>query len=166
MTTSVIRNSWPCAKPTGEASRSPRRASLLQSPSGRVKLLPPQASSLKPQPNNHPAGGHDRIRSLRIRPRGRSPHDTDAESGQRQQQRLCKRGIGNHPNQQSGSHHPPHDQCEHLHGLVEHDRGGETFSGIARKFHPHWEGWELVDKGDIKSSAVKQMVHNFYYFNF
>lgn len=26
------------------------------------------------------------------------------------------------------------------------DVGGETFRGIARKFHPSWEGWKYVDK--------------------
>jgi len=25
------------------------------------------------------------------------------------------------------------------------DRGGETVAGIARRFHPFWEGWALVD---------------------
>lgn len=25
------------------------------------------------------------------------------------------------------------------------DRGGETYKGIARKFHPHWHGWAIVD---------------------
>lgn len=26
------------------------------------------------------------------------------------------------------------------------DRGGETYKGIARKMHPKWEGWALIDK--------------------
>lgn len=35
------------------------------------------------------------------------------------------------------------------------DPGGETFMGIARKFHPDWEGWEIIDiykdaEGDLK----------------
>jgi len=25
------------------------------------------------------------------------------------------------------------------------DRGGETYKGIARKFHPKWEGWIVID---------------------
>lgn len=25
------------------------------------------------------------------------------------------------------------------------DRGGETYKGIARKFHPNWEGWSSID---------------------
>ena len=26
------------------------------------------------------------------------------------------------------------------------DPGGETFMGIARNFHPDWEGWDIIDK--------------------
>ncbi|NJD23141.1 MAG: hypothetical protein FIA82_10815 [Melioribacter sp.] len=26
------------------------------------------------------------------------------------------------------------------------DKGGETYRGIARKFHPEWEGWKIVDE--------------------
>lgn len=26
------------------------------------------------------------------------------------------------------------------------DRGGETYKGIARKYHTTWEGWKIVDK--------------------
>ena len=25
------------------------------------------------------------------------------------------------------------------------DRGGETYKGVARKFHPNWDGWEFID---------------------
>ena len=25
------------------------------------------------------------------------------------------------------------------------DAGGETYRGIARVYHPHWVGWELID---------------------
>lgn len=28
------------------------------------------------------------------------------------------------------------------------DKGGETYCGIARKYHPSWEGWQIID--DIK----------------
>lgn len=28
---------------------------------------------------------------------------------------------------------------------VEGDRGGETYCGIARNFHPNWEGWAQID---------------------
>ncbi len=26
------------------------------------------------------------------------------------------------------------------------DTGGETYRGIARRFHPYWQGWQIVDK--------------------
>jgi len=26
------------------------------------------------------------------------------------------------------------------------DKGGETYKGIARNFHPEWEGWKIIDK--------------------
>ena len=26
------------------------------------------------------------------------------------------------------------------------DRGGETYFGISRKYHPHWEGWIIIDE--------------------
>ena len=26
------------------------------------------------------------------------------------------------------------------------DRGGETYKGIARKFHANWEGWQLIEE--------------------
>lgn len=55
------------------------------------------------------------------------------------------------------------------------DRGGETFKGIARKYHPTWSGWELVDSMKSKpqfpscalSSPVVQLhVDKFYKSNF
>lgn len=27
------------------------------------------------------------------------------------------------------------------------DKGGQTFAGVSRKFHPDWEGWRLIDAG-------------------
>ena len=27
-----------------------------------------------------------------------------------------------------------------------HDRGGETYAGIARNFHPRWPGWRIIDE--------------------
>lgn len=32
------------------------------------------------------------------------------------------------------------------------DRGGETWKGIARKMHPDWEGWAIIDQ--IKRSVI------------
>lgn len=33
----------------------------------------------------------------------------------------------------------------------EKDRGGETYKGIARKFHASWLGWEIIDKAKINN---------------
>ena len=56
------------------------------------------------------------------------------------------------------------------------DLGGETYNGIARKYHPKWAGWALVDK--VKktnktpaainkvlraSDEMKQHIKDFYY---
>lgn len=50
-----------------------------------------------------------------------------------------------------------------------HDRGGETYKGIARKHHPTWEGWTVIDKlktkEEIPNSNNKEllpMVKSFY----
>lgn len=49
------------------------------------------------------------------------------------------------------------------------DRGGETYRGIARKFHPTWVGWRIIDKisdkktGQIfKNSELDKLVLSFY----
>jgi lysozyme family protein len=36
----------------------------------------------------------------------------------------------------------------HEGGYANHpaDKGGETYKGVARKFHPNWDGWSIVDK--------------------
>lgn len=34
------------------------------------------------------------------------------------------------------------------------DRGGETYRGIARKFHPSWVGWRLIDEEKRKRSSL------------
>ena len=66
------------------------------------------------------------------------------------------------------------------------DRGGETYKGISRKYHPDWDGWEIVDmaktrfdgisalkKGDVTpvlgkayQQKLEQLVRNFYYEKF
>ncbi len=33
------------------------------------------------------------------------------------------------------------------------DKGGETYRGIARKFHPDWDGWIIFDKEKESSSS-------------
>jgi len=39
------------------------------------------------------------------------------------------------------------------------DRGGETYDGISRRWHPEWKGWELLDAG---KPVPDQMVRDFY----
>lgn len=45
---------------------------------------------------------------------------------------------------------------------VSGDRGGQTYAGIARKFHPDWEGWKLIDAGDMESLELSRLVRSFY----
>jgi len=40
------------------------------------------------------------------------------------------------------------------------DRGGLTYAGISRKFHPDWEGWKHIDAGSTPST---QLVRDFYH---
>lgn len=42
---------------------------------------------------------------------------------------------------------------------IANDKGGQTYAGIARKFHPDWQGWKAVDIGQIPSS---DLVRGFY----
>jgi len=43
------------------------------------------------------------------------------------------------------------------------DRGGETFNGISRVFHPEWKGWIKLDKTDFKSMVdLDNEVKDFY----
>ncbi|WP_066632789.1 glycosyl hydrolase 108 family protein, partial [Labilibacter marinus] len=35
------------------------------------------------------------------------------------------------------------------------DRGGETYMGITRNLHPHWEGWNFVDAYKIMHGIIK-----------
>jgi len=37
------------------------------------------------------------------------------------------------------------------------DRGGETYRGIARKRHPDWEGWQIVDRLKLESDFPKNL---------
>lgn len=32
---------------------------------------------------------------------------------------------------------------------IKQDRGGQTYAGISRKFHPHWPGWSYIDRGQV-----------------
>ena len=33
------------------------------------------------------------------------------------------------------------------------DRGGETYKGVSRKYHPTWEGWKILDQVKIKNDT-------------
>lgn len=53
------------------------------------------------------------------------------------------------------------------------DRGGETYAGISRKYHPKWEGWSIVDackplkhNQKIDSTSLASMVKQFYYYGY
>ena len=39
------------------------------------------------------------------------------------------------------------------------DRGGQTYAGIARNFHPDWHGWPFIDRKEIPPTVV---VREFY----
>jgi lysozyme family protein len=57
-------------------------------------------------------------------------------------------------------------------GYVNHadDKGGETYAGIARNFHPTWEGWKTIDaikqgraiKRNEKFPTLNNLVTNFF----
>ena len=40
------------------------------------------------------------------------------------------------------------------------DRGGETYCGISRRFHPDWEGWKIVDSYEDKDKLKHDKVLN------
>ena len=42
------------------------------------------------------------------------------------------------------------------------DKGGQTYAGIARKFHPDWSGWKLIDQGITEDVTLTQLVRGFY----
>lgn len=37
------------------------------------------------------------------------------------------------------------------------DKGGETYAGIARNFHPSWRGWSIVDNYKKSQHSVKKL---------
>lgn len=56
-----------------------------------------------------------------------------------------------------------------------HDRGGETFRGISRRFHPDWSGWSMIDHYKShpdwpgiaeNDQAIEDKVAQFYLNNF
>lgn len=46
------------------------------------------------------------------------------------------------------------------------DRGGQTYAGIARNFHPNWPGWPCIDKNDLLNPGLSAQVRSFYHENF
>ena len=40
------------------------------------------------------------------------------------------------------------------------DRGGETFCGISRKFHPDWAGWEYLDRYSVAEKRKLKLQDN------
>ena len=42
---------------------------------------------------------------------------------------------------------------------VKDDRGGATYAGIARNFHPGWPGWRVIDQGETPPA---DLVRQFY----
>jgi len=45
---------------------------------------------------------------------------------------------------------------------VQGDRGGQTYAGIARKFHPGWFGWRYIDNNDLDNLELSKAVREFY----
>ncbi len=46
------------------------------------------------------------------------------------------------------------------------DRGGMTYAGIARNYHPNWKGWSIIDRNDMENTELTQLVRDFYKINF
>ena len=40
------------------------------------------------------------------------------------------------------------------------DAGGETYKGIARRFHPSWVGWQIIDKSKQLSNFPNSLKEN------
>jgi lysozyme family protein len=45
---------------------------------------------------------------------------------------------------------------------VSNDRGGQTYAGIARNFHPNWAGWRYIDANDLGNLELSRLVRDFY----
>jgi lysozyme family protein len=42
------------------------------------------------------------------------------------------------------------------------DRGGQTYAGIARNFHPSWPGWKIIDNNQMENLELSALVRSFY----
>lgn len=49
---------------------------------------------------------------------------------------------------------------------VKGDRGGQTFAGISRRWHPDWPGWRYIDTGNQDNPIVTQLTRNFFKIKF
>ncbi len=61
---------------------------------------------------------------------------------------------------------------------IKSDKGGETYKGIARNYHPYWAGWSIIDREKAKkggtlphnyiinSEVLNNLVASFYRVNF
>ncbi|WP_051311426.1 glycoside hydrolase family 108 protein [Zooshikella ganghwensis] len=50
----------------------------------------------------------------------------------------------------------------YINHCVSGDKGGQTYAGISRKFHPYWSGWAILDKNDMNNAKLTEMVYTFY----
>lgn len=50
------------------------------------------------------------------------------------------------------------------------DAGGETYRGVARRYHPDWSGWQVIDAqrkaGKINDAILVGLVERFYRINY
>lgn len=42
------------------------------------------------------------------------------------------------------------------------DKGGMTYHGISRRFHPNWYGWVMIDAGEVDTPELLQMHADFF----
>lgn len=62
-------------------------------------------------------------------------------------------------------HQAMRDLNEKEGGAVNHhyDKGGQTYRGISRKYHPDWPGWALLDSGQSADSHVDHFYRENYW---
>jgi len=49
---------------------------------------------------------------------------------------------------------------------IKNDKGGMTYAGISRRYHPSWAGWNFIDNNDMDNSKITGLVKSFYKKNF
>ncbi|MEO0443639.1 MAG: glycosyl hydrolase 108 family protein [Pseudomonadota bacterium] len=59
-----------------------------------------------------------------------------------------------------------HNEGGYVNHKITGDRGGQTYAGIARAFHPDWQGWRLIDADNIDDPQLIDWVVAFYQENF